>query len=161
MPSPATRSVLLLAVLAACAPKAPEAPNTDTTPAASASTASAITDSLRELEQQWADAIRTRDTVALNRIVAMDFVLTGRDTTQAPVPRATWLMNTLTKLVVDSIRISPAEVQVQGDTANATLNFFWAGKFGAMPPFRDSTQLTDKWVRGPAGWQVHRRTTAD
>lgn len=150
--------VLAMAVvLAACADREPMAdPIGD-----AAGTASAVTDSIRMLEQQWADAIRTRDATALDRLVASEFVLAGMDTTMPPVPREVWMGNTLERLVVDSIRISPAEVDVRGDTAEARLHFVWAGTFNAALPFHDSTMLTDRWVRGPTGWQVHRRTTED
>lgn len=120
-----------------------------------------IEDSLRTIEQEWADAIRTRDSTTLERLVAPDYALTAQGTTDPPVPRDVWMTNTLKNLQVDSIRLSRAEVVVKGDTATTTLKFFWAGRFKTMPAFRDSTSLKDIWVRSPGGWQVHRRILAD
>ena len=117
-----------------------------------------IADSVRTLEQVWADAVRTRDSSALERLVAPDFtVASAVDTTTPPLPRAVWMQNTLQRLRVDSIRLSPARVTVGGDTALATLTFVWAGQFMQTPPFRDSTELTDTWIRSSDGWRVARR----
>ena len=119
-----------------------------------------IEDSVRTMEQEWADAVRTRDSATLERLVALDFTVSSEATTDPPLPRTTWMRNTLHNLRVDSIRLSPARVVVSGDTATATLKFFWVGQFMSMPPFRDSTMLTDTWVRGPRSWQVRRRVLA-
>lgn len=121
---------------------------------------SGVQDSVRILEQEWADAVRTRDSATLERLVAPDFTVSSDATTDPPLPRTTWMTNTLHNLRVDSIRLSPARVEVKGDTATATLDFFWVGQFMSTPPFRDSTVLTDTWVRGPGAWRVHRRVLA-
>ena len=113
--------------------------------------------SVRGLEQNWADAVRTRDSATLERLVAPDFTVSSESSTDAPLPRALWMTNTLHNLRVDSIRLSPARVVLKGDTATATLEFFWAGQFKSTPPFRDSTVLTDTWILDRGAWQVHRR----
>ena len=130
------------------------------TVAASDAGGQSIEDTVRTLEQDWADAVRTRDSTALERLVAPNFTVSSDGTTDPPLPRAIWMTNTLHNLRVDSIRLSPAQVTVRGDTATATLVFFWAGQFKTTPPFRDSTTLTDTWVRRPGEWQVHRRVLA-
>ena len=150
---------LMVLIVAACQSR-------DTSSSAAGDSAAAqvgsagVEDSVRALEQQWADAVRTRDSVTLDRLVAADFSVSSQATTDPPVPRAVWMTNTLHNLRVDSIRLSPAQVVVKSDTATATLDFFWVGQFMSTPPFRDSTTLTDTWVRGPQGWQVHRRVLA-
>lgn len=127
-----------------------------------ANTGSSVADSVRSLEAAWAEAIRGRDSVALDRLVAPDFtVASAAEPTRPPLPRAVWMANTLTRLRVDSIRVSPAVVTVQGDTAMATLHLVWSGQFMTAPPFRDSSALTDTWVRRTGrGWQVRRRVLA-
>lgn len=156
-PTRVIAAVLLSVSTSGCADREPPV---DAVPVGSTPIA-VLTDSIRMLEQQWADAIRGRDAAALDRLMASDFVLAGTDTTEPAVAREVWMGNTLERLVVDSIRISPAEVHFIGDTAEARLHFVWAGTFNAAITFHDSTMLTDRWVRGPAGWQVHRRTTED
>jgi len=119
-----------------------------------------IEDSVRALEHAWADAIRMRDSATLERLVAPEFTVSSgaaATTTRPPVSRAIWMENTLRRLRVDSIRLSPARVTVHGDTAMAMLTFIWAGQFMTTPPFRDSTELTDTWVRSADTWRVHRR----
>ena len=156
MPAPHRPIALVCLLLAACDTRAGRnAPPGGSAPAA------AVEDSLRRLEQEWADAVRTRDSAALERLIAADFTLSSEGSTDPAVPRSTWMTNTLQNLRVDSIRLSPAQVVVHGDTAMATLDFFWSGRFKEMPPFRDSTRLTDTWVRGPASWQALRRVLAD
>ncbi len=88
--------------------------------------------------------------------MAPDFTLASAEDT-ATVARAPWMENLLTRLRVDSIRVSPARVTVRGDTALASLMFVWAGQFMQTPPFRDSTELTDTWIRSSDGWRVQRR----
>ena len=121
-----------------------------------------IEDSVRTLERLWADAIRMRDSTALERLVAPEFTVSSAAAaaTRPPVPRAVWMENTLRRLRVDSIRLTPALVTVRGDTAVAALTFVWAGQFLTTPPFRDSTELTDTWVRSADAWRVHRRVLA-
>ena len=145
---------LLCAVFTGCQGGKADSARVDTS---SVAPSVSVQDSIRTLEQVWADAVRTKDSAALERVVAEDFTLTSADTSSPPVARAMWMENTLHNLRVDSVRISPANVVTQGDTAIARLNFFWAGQFKTMPPFRDSTELTDTWVRNGGEWRVHKR----
>lgn len=119
-----------------------------------------VEDRIRSLEQDWADAIRTRDSARLERLVAPEFVVSSADSTRPPLSRAIWMENTLRRLRVDSVRVRPARVTVRGDTAVAVLDFVWAGQFMTAPPFRDSSTVTDTWVRRAGEWRVHRRALA-
>ena len=148
----------LLIVAAACQIRAAAPPPSES--AAAAVGSRSVEDSVRSLEQAWADAVRTRDSASLERLVAPEFAVSGADATRPPVARAVWMENTLRRLQVDSIRLSPAHVTVRGDTAVATLRFVWAGRFMTAPPFRDSSELTDTWIRRAGEWQVHRRDLA-
>jgi ketosteroid isomerase-like protein len=141
-----------------------ESRNADPAPAETAVAAVAgrsTEDSVRVLEQMWADAVRSRDSTALERLVAPDFTVSGADAKRPPVPRATWMTNTMQKLRVDSIRLGEVQVATRGDTAVATLNYVWAGQFMKMPKFRDSTIVTDTWIRRADGWSVQRRVLAE
>lgn len=150
----ASRAVLLLV---ACACQRPGSPSSASDRSAPGVTGSSIADTVRSLEHAWAEAVRTRDSTVLERLVAPEFVVSGAAPSQPPLARAVWMENTLHRLRVDSIRLSRARVAVQGDTAVATLSFVWAGQFMTTPPFRDSTELTDTWVRRAGVWRVHRR----
>ena len=155
-----TCSVLLLAT--ACQERGSgSAPADSASAVAYAAAGRGLEDSVRALEQAWADAVRTRDSSALERLMSPDFTLSSASDSGPPLPRDVWMRNTLQHLRVDSIRLSPARVVARGDTALATLTFVWAGRFMQTPPFRDSTELTDTWVRGAGGWRVHRRVTLD
>jgi ketosteroid isomerase-like protein len=156
------RGVLLLATAACQGRGADSAPIDSPAMTAGVTGGRSIEDSVRTLEQVWADAVRTRDSSRLEQLMAPDFTLaSAADSARPPVPRAVWMQNTLQHLRVDSIRLGPAQVTVHGDTARATLQFVWAGQFMQTPPFRDSTQLTDTWVRGSGGWRVHRRVMVE
>ena len=155
----ASSCAVLLIVAVACQNQEDDARSPSDSPAPAVAGRS-VEDSVRSLEQAWADAIRTRDSTTLERLVAPEFAVSSADTTELPLARALWMENTLRRLRVDSIRLSPAQVAARGDTALATLNFVWAGQFMTTPPFRDSTELTDTWVRSAGEWRVHRRVLA-
>ena len=98
----------------------------------------AVEDSVRTLEQSWADAIRTCDSTALERLVAPDFTLETVDAARRAVPRAVWMANAMERLRFDTLRVTPAAVSARGDTTDATLGILSVGQFMTAPPFRDS-----------------------
>ena len=147
---------VLLAVLVAC-----QARDADPAPGESAAAAgAAVEDSVRALEQAWAEAIRTRDSTALDRLVAPDFALEAADSSAPSLPRAVWMANTMQRLRFDTLQASPAVVTVRGDTAVATLGVLSVGQFMTAPPFRDSAGVTDTWVRSAGAWRVQKRRVA-
>lgn len=152
-----TAALMFFAITACQKNEAGETPAGAAQSVTAQATDSASMDSIKTLEQDWADAVRTRDSATLESLVAANFSLSDEASANPPVPRSTWMDNTLHNLKVDSIRLSNQKVVVKGDTATATLDFFWAGQFKTLPPFRDSTTLTDTWVRSGNAWQVHRR----
>ena len=108
---------VLLAVLVAC-----QARDADPAPGESAPAAGAVVeDSVRALEQAWAEAIKTRDSTALERMVAPDFALQAADSSFPALPRAVWMENAMQRLRFDTLQAGPAAVTVRGDTAVATL----------------------------------------
>jgi uncharacterized protein DUF4440 len=151
-------ALLLFPMLTACGDNVGHPDHAADARSAAASPAPDPADSLWRLERRWADAIRGRDSLALEAILAPDFVLTGSGAEEPPISRAVWMRNTLHQLHVDSVRLAPGRVAARGDSADATLGFFWAGRFGGEPAFRDSVDLSDAWVRDTSGWRVHRRT---
>lgn len=105
-------------------------------------------------EQAWMDAMLRRDQAVLDRIVAPEFSLGGLGALDAPpVPRATWMDNTLHHLTVASVHFDKTRVSLFGDTAVVESVFTWSGAFDGEG-FTDTAGLVDTWVKRPGGWQV-------
>lgn len=148
------RTLRLLVILSIAATACVRPVNQDSSSSGPAS------DPAREVEaaeSAWAVAMRDRDSLALERLLAPEFVVEaaapGRPADQAP--RTRWLDNTLHRLRLDSVAIRPVRVTVhppRGDSATAELWLWWK-------PFRVATdnRLEDTWVRRDGRWQVTRR----
>lgn len=158
------RRVLALLAVAACSRAAERVPAgegaADDGPAAAARSAAALHDEIRQAEEAWARAVVSADMAALDRLLAPEFVLAGPDTTVPPFPRAPWLENIRSRVVrTDSASVSDLQVRGTGDSAVATLQYYW------RPVYRDTARgehrssLQDTWVRRDGRWQVVRRVT--
>ena len=109
-----------------------------------------------KLEQSWNAAIRTRDSAALERILAPDFKLASNGRTHAAVPRATWLSATLRPVAFDTLGSDDFRVSVHGDSATATLRTFWRARVSGRR-VSAASRVADLWVKRKGHWQVKSR----
>src|SRR3954468_20992555 len=68
-----------------------------------------------KLEHSWNKAIRTRDSVALDRLLAPDFTLAGDGKTHGAVRRSTWLSATMRPVAFDTLGSDNIKVSLRGD----------------------------------------------
>lgn len=81
--------------------------------------------SLRELNRQWAEALKNRDKEALDRILDAHFISTG-DEGQVSDKRQ-WIDAVMGAINVESSRLDDVTVRVYGDTGVVAGR--WSGKF--------------------------------
>ena len=119
-----------------------------------------VVEQVTAAEHAWARGIIDTDTVALGRILAAEFVLTGID--QPPFPRAAWMSNVGTKTVyTDSVAIDSLRITGTADSAVATMRYFWRPIVRGQRMGDDWTSLRDTWVRRDGRWQAVRRERLD
>ena len=124
-------------------------------------TQSAQAQKILQLEQKWMDAMKARDEATLNQLVGAEFALAGiSDLDRLPVPRATWMDNTLHHLKVESVSFDKTKIHIFGDTAIVQAVFTWKGAFDDEH-FIDTTLLIDTWLRRGGSWQVVSRLVSD
>jgi len=119
-----------------------------------------IPDEPSRLEQTIAVALLQRDSLTLARFLSPDFVLLGLDTTLPPIPRATWLKNSLHDIHLDSVAVRDVVGTWRGDTLTTVFWLFYRGKSGdrVIPP--EEAQLRNRWLlEGDSRWQLLSRRT--
>jgi ketosteroid isomerase-like protein len=113
-------------------------------------------DEIVNLEYSWNKAIRTRDSLSLDRLLAPDFTLASDGRTHGGVPRSIWLSATLRPIAFDTLGSDNIKVSVTGDTARATLHTFWRARV-AGNTMSASARVADLWVRRKGHWQIRSR----
>lgn len=108
------------------------------------------------LEHSWNSAIRTRDSAALERLLASDFTLAADGRTHGAVRRATWLSATLRPVAFDTLGSDNISVSLHGDSATATLRTFWRARVSGQR-VSAASRVSDLWVRRKGRWQVKSR----
>jgi len=119
-----------------------------------------IPDEATRLEQTVAVALLKRDSLTLDRFLSPDFVLLGVDSSLPPIPRATWLKNSLHDFQLDSVAVRDVVGTWSGDTLTTVLWLFYRGKSGekTIPP--EEARLQSRWLlEGDTRWQLLSRRT--
>lgn len=109
-----------------------------------------------KLEHSWNAAIRTRDSVALEKLLASDFTLAADGRTHGAVKRATWLSATMRPVAFDTLGSDNINVSLHGDSATATLRTFWRARVSGQR-VSAASRVSDLWVRRNGRWQVKSR----
>jgi ketosteroid isomerase-like protein len=110
-----------------------------------------------DLEQQWAAAIKLQDAGQMDRFLSEGYFLAigVQDQPLHVVPRQAWLEN-LKAYVTHSFRVDDIQVRVHGDVAVVLM---LATQHATVRGQERSAQfmLTDIWVKESAGWRVAER----
>jgi hypothetical protein len=109
-----------------------------------------------KLEHTWNAAIRSRDSLALEKLLASDFTLAADGRTHGSVRRATWLSATLRPVAFDTLGSDNINVSLHGDSATATLRTFWRARVSGQR-VSAASHVSDLWVRRNGRWQVKSR----
>lgn len=109
-----------------------------------------------KLEHSWNSAIRTRDSAALERILAPDFKLASDGRTHGAVTRATWLSATLRPVAFDTLGSDNISVTFHADSATANLRTFWRARVSGQR-VGAASRVSDLWIKRNGRWQVKSR----
>ena len=124
-------------------------------PAASASPApadSAASETLRKLEQEWADAVVHHDATAIARIEADDFI--GTDPTGTLTNKAQDLEDAKSQSFdITSFKLDDIKVSVYGTAAVLTGQTVFAGTAGGQD-IGGKYRWTDVFIQHDGKWQV-------
>src|SRR5256714_2522094 len=69
-------------------------------------------DEIVKLEYSWNKAIRSRDSLSLDRLLAPDFTLASDGRTHGGVPRSVWLSATLRPITFDTLGSDNIKVSI-------------------------------------------------
>jgi hypothetical protein len=113
-----------------------------------------------KLSQEWNLALINRDSLALDRILSPDFILSSAN--GSLLPRKEWMNNTLHGLVTDSSAfIGPQKITVYANEAISEAVLHWkvknTDKNGRTILRNSETLVADIWRFTDGRWQVIRR----
>ena len=111
---------------------------------------------VRDLEQQWRDALIAKDVDALKRLIHPQFKLVGiRSTGSVAVNLDQWI-DALQRMDIASLEVRVTECVALENVIVATVDAQWQVRYlGQL--IDERVLLTDVWVRIGDGWQVVRR----
>jgi Domain of unknown function (DUF4440) len=112
------------------------------------------TEELRQLEQQFCDAILHKDAKILDHLVGPEFTLRVADIPQSSLPRAIWMDNTLNRRKPESCEQNYHAGRKLADDVGV-VSLIWAQR--ATADGRDISAdfyVVDFWKRSGADWQI-------
>jgi ketosteroid isomerase-like protein len=108
------------------------------------------------LEEEWRDALCSKDMERLRALVHPDFVLIGtRSTGPFMMARDEWL-DAIERRDVDSIDLEVRDATVLDNVMMGTVQARWRLKY-MKRTIEDCVLLTDVWVHEDGRWQALRR----
>ena len=141
------------------------APAADTAAPAAAAPAAApaasVDDEIKAAENSWRIALVSGDTVALAKLTGSEFTMPRAGHPALTTSRKD-LMSEIGGGMVqsDTSAINDLSVKASGDTAVATLKFFWRPSRMGKPAKAETESVVDTWVRRGGSWQLVSRTSA-
>jgi ketosteroid isomerase-like protein len=109
---------------------------------------------LRERLREWDEAYARRDTEALSRILADDFIFT--DAIGTVNNKAQYIMAVIKSpdiTLIESVDSDDLIIRLYGDTA-VIMGRSWIRERPRQPALRDLFRFTDVWVKRQVRWQV-------
>jgi hypothetical protein len=113
-----------------------------------------LTEEVRQLEQQFCDAILRKDAKILDHLVGPEFTLRVADVPQSSLPRAIWMDNTLNRRKAESCEQRYHAGRKLADDIGV-VSLIWAQR--ATRDGRDISAdfyVVDFWKRSGADWQI-------
>ena len=164
-----TRAFVLCAIsagaVAACSSKGERsavdsakaaAPATDT-----AAAAASVDDQIKEAENTWRIALVSGDTVTLGKLTATEFTMPKAGHPSLTTYRKDLMSDIGSGAVqADTSAINDLAVKASGDTAVATLKFFWKPSRMGKPAKVETESVQDTWVRRGGNWVLVARKAA-
>jgi hypothetical protein len=102
-----------------------------------------------QLTNEWNNAIVTRDSILLNKILGPEYSLNGS------VSRDIWMNNTLHHLDTDTLKIViPLVITFYGQAIKSEGTYFWKASYDGKPRINSNYVVTDIWIKRNGHWQV-------
>ena len=107
---------------------------------------------IKQLTEQWYAAIKARDSVVIDRILADDYTLNGS------WPKSKWFNNILHHFEMDSFEVAAVPIcSYYDDAVLSEGKLYWKGTRDGKPFMNAEFKVTDIWVYRNNRWQVHMR----
>lgn len=116
-------------------------------------TAAQIEKRIIDLENRLMEAVKKRDTVVLNQLLASDFMPVGANITALQSDKTRFIDWTLKNLDLKSYTIEKTTVRVYPSTAIVTVNYKQQAVVGGAPANGDFV-ATDVWVKRGKMWRA-------
>jgi hypothetical protein len=107
---------------------------------------------IKQLTNQWYAAVKSRDSVVIDRILADDYTVNGS------WPKSKWINNILHHFEMDSFEVAAVpEFSYYEDAVLSVGKLYWKGTREGKPFMNAEFKVTDIWVYRNKQWQVHMR----
>jgi len=107
---------------------------------------------IKALTLNWYSAIKTRDSLTLEKILAKDYTVNGS------WPRNKWMDNIMHHFKMDSFEVAAIpKMTYFGDAVLSEGLVYWKGSNDGKPFMNAEFIVTDIWVYADERWQVHMR----
>ena len=104
---------------------------------------------IRQLTDEWNNAIVNRDSILLNKILGPEYSLNGT------VSRDNWMNNTLHHLDTDTLKnVTPLVITFYGLAIKSEGTYFWKASYDGKPRINSNYVVTDIWLKRNGHWQV-------
>jgi hypothetical protein len=116
-----------------------------------------LTEVMRRLERELADAIIHKDSAGLERLLGPDYTLRIADVPQGSLPRVNWMDNTLHRLKADSFALQHVAARTLAENvAVVALTFQQQGSMEGRE-MSGEFYIVDLWKQSRGGWQLAAR----
>ncbi len=123
--------------------------------AAVAPKAASVDDEIKAAENSWRIALVSGDTVALGKLTATEFTMPRAGHAALTTSRKDLMSEIGSGMVQsDTSAINGLAVKANGDTAFATLQFYWRPSRMGKPAKVETQTVEDTWVRRGGSWQL-------
>lgn len=107
---------------------------------------------IKQLTNQWYAAIKSRDSVVIDRILADDYTVNGS------WPKSKWFNNILHHFEMDSFEVvGVPKLSYYDDAILSEGKLYWKGTRDGKPFMNAEFGVTDVWVYRNKRWQIHMR----
>lgn len=114
---------------------------------------------IKHLTSVWNSAIEKRDSIALNEVLAPEYMVysyyTDNPDSAVFISREPWLYNTLHHFTTDSSEVlGEQKVTLYGVAAKSEQTMIWKARYDNAPRFSLRFAVTDIWLKRNGKWQV-------
>ena len=128
------------------------------TAAKTASASAGVVAEVVRAERQLLEAMTTRNTAQLDRLLAPHFALVSAFSSGEVIPRADWIAGLLERRSADNGTIDAPDVRLHAPgVATVVARIAWTTADAGPTPQREEYLVTDTWVRRGRTWQLAAR----